>query len=176
MDSLRNGLKEYALELRGYALEADKNRDLPKKYLQQSSIFQPLWRLGVPKEYGYGGIKTQDGTHYGSSSIELAVCTEELAYGDPAMMLSMPGPQLLGPILQELGTKEQQDKFFSSFMTAEPIWTAFNLTEPNAGSDIAALETVSVKKDDETYVMNGEKKYIANAESSMGTYIYKNGI
>ncbi|EJR73578.1 acyl-CoA/acyl-ACP dehydrogenase [Bacillus cereus] len=164
LDSLRNGLKEYALELRGYALEADKNRDLPKKYLQQSSIFQPLWRLGVPKEYGYGGIKTQDGTHYGSSSIELAVCTEELAYGDPAMMLSMPGPQLLGPILQELGTKEQQDKFFSSFMTAEPIWTAFNLTEPNAGSDIAALETVSVKKDDETYVMNGEKKYIANAE------------
>lgn len=164
MDSLRDELKEYALELRSYALEADRNRDLPTDYLQQQSTFHPLWRLGVPKEYGYSGIRTKEEVYYGESSIELAVCTEELAYGDPAMMLSMPGPQLLGPILKELGTEEQKEKFFSSFMTSEPIWTAFNLTEPNAGSDVAAIETVCAKKDDETYVMNGEKKYIANAE------------
>lgn len=164
-ESLRTELRVYGESLREFALEADKSRGLPPTYLQQESFYHPLWRLGVPKEYGYTGIRGRDNQiYYGDSSLELAIWTEELAYGDPAMMLSLPGPQLLGPILKELGTQEQQDKFFNSFMGRNPVWTAFNLTEPNAGSDIAAIETVATQKNDGTYLLQGEKKYIANAE------------
>ena len=90
------------------------------------------------------------------------VGAEELASGDAAAVTSFPGPGLGGPPVQFTGTKEQQERFFSIFKQDQPPrWGAYALTEPGAGSDVAALST-TCRKEGSEYVINGRKVYITN--------------
>ncbi|MGE7217403.1 acyl-CoA dehydrogenase family protein [Priestia koreensis] len=172
-EQLRNTLKEYARVYRSFALQADRTSEIPKEHLLNSD-FKGIWGLGIPQEYGYEGFRLNDGTHvYGDSSTELVICTEELAYGDPGMTLSMPGAQLLGPIVNELGSKDQKERFFRSFLEeSQPVWTGFNLTEEKAGSDVNGIQTIAEKNGDNTYLLTGEKRYIANAERAQWVVVY----
>ena len=58
------------------------------------------------------------------------------------------------------GSEEQKQKYLVPAIKGQKI-SAFGLTEPNAGSDAAALETTAVKQGDK-YIINGNKKYITN--------------
>jgi alkylation response protein AidB-like acyl-CoA dehydrogenase len=63
--------------------------------------------------------------------------------------------------VEAFGTEEQKQKFLTQ-MTSGKALAAFAVTEPNAGSDIAAIRTTAVLKGDK-YVLNGTKAFITNA-------------
>ena len=64
------------------------------------------------------------------------------------------------PVISDLGTKEQKDEFLTPAIRGEKI-AALGVSEPNAGSDVAGIETWA-KKDGEDYVINGSKTFITN--------------
>lgn len=64
------------------------------------------------------------------------------------------------PYLDAYGTEEQKQNWLSKCVTGEAI-SAIAMTEPGAGSDLAALKTTA-KKEGNHYVLNGEKTFITN--------------
>src|ERR1700745_2731233 len=74
--------------------------------------------------------------------------------------------------MQRVGTKEQKTRFLAPFARGEKIG-CYALTEPQAGSNAAALTTKAVRKGD-TYVINGTKAWITNGGASDATIAYVN--
>src|SRR6266566_3339123 len=91
------------------------------------------------------------------------VLAEEMSYWDRGMSVAMPGLGLGGPPLLGMGTPEQKERFLSPFRDRErPHWAAFAMTEPGAGSDVAAIQTTAVRAGD-AWVLNGAKTFISNS-------------
>ncbi|MGO9837662.1 MAG: acyl-CoA dehydrogenase family protein [Polyangiaceae bacterium] len=64
------------------------------------------------------------------------------------------------PVINDLGTKEQKDEFLAPAIRGEKI-VALGVSEPNAGSDVAGIQTVA-RRDGDDYVINGAKTFITN--------------
>jgi citronellyl-CoA dehydrogenase len=64
------------------------------------------------------------------------------------------------PVINDLGTKEQKEEFLVPAIKGEKI-AALGVSEPNAGSDVAGIQTIA-KKDGDDYVINGSKTFITN--------------
>jgi acyl-CoA dehydrogenase len=109
----------------------------------------------------------------GSAMVSTVVAAEELAWGDPAMLLCLPGPGLGGPPVRGSGTPEQKERFFSVFkdMSDGLKWGAYALTEPGAGSDVAGIRT-SCRKDGDSWVLNGRKCYITNGARASWNVVF----
>ncbi|WP_410610797.1 acyl-CoA dehydrogenase family protein [Amycolatopsis sp. lyj-109] len=102
-------------------------------------------RLGVGWPVEYGG--------QGFGGIEQHLFVDEAARADvqlPSVTL-----QTVGPTLQEFGTDEQKAFFLPKILAGE-IHFAIGYSEPEAGTDLAALRTTAVRDGDE-YVVNGQK-------------------
>ncbi|MGH2840023.1 MAG: acyl-CoA dehydrogenase family protein [Solirubrobacteraceae bacterium] len=109
--------------------------------------------LGLPFEEEYGGTGT------GTLMLQMAVEEIAAACASSALILMV---QELGTLpIQLFGTEEQKQRFLPRCASGE--WTpAFALSEPEAGSDPAALRTSAVRDGDE-WVINGQKNWITNA-------------
>ncbi|WP_326954883.1 acyl-CoA dehydrogenase family protein [Amycolatopsis sp. NBC_01286] len=102
-------------------------------------------RLGVGWPVEYGG--------QGFGGIEQHLFVDEASRADvqlPSVTL-----QTVGPTLQQYGTEEQKAFFLPKILAGE-IHFAIGYTEPEAGTDLAALRTTAVRDGDE-YVVNGQK-------------------
>ncbi len=64
------------------------------------------------------------------------------------------------PVISDLGSKEQIAEFLAPALLGEKI-ACLGVTEPNAGSDVAGIQTTA-KKDGDDYIINGSKTYITN--------------
>ena len=110
-----------------------------------------LVNLSIPPEYGGSGL----------SLLDSLIVYEELAYGCMGITTSLLTNELaLTPIIL-FGTEEQKQKFIAP-LCAERKFASFALTEPDAGSDAAAVRT-SYTKTDGGYLINGQKCFITNA-------------
>jgi acyl-CoA dehydrogenase len=97
---------------------------------------------------------------------------EEMAWGDPAVILAFPGPGLGGPPVVLTGTAEQKKRFLSIFKPGEPPrYGAYATTEPGCGSDVAAIAT-TCRKDGDHYVLNGRKCFITNGARASWVVIF----
>jgi alkylation response protein AidB-like acyl-CoA dehydrogenase len=111
-----------------------------------------LFGVTIPEEYGGMGL---DLTTY-------AMIVEELSRG----WISISGivnTHFIGSyLLMKFGTEEQKQKYLSQMATGE-VRAAFSLSEPELGSDVAAIKT-SAKKlaDDAAYEINGTKMWVTN--------------
>ena len=103
-----------------------------------------------PKEYGGLGL----------SIMEQVVLREEIGYRR-APILNANGLNMLGPVLMLYGTEEQKKRHLPGIANAEVMW-AQGYSEPNAGSDLASLQTRAVRDGDE-YVINGSKIWTGHA-------------
>src|SRR5699024_7605606 len=112
-----------------------------------------------------GKKKEREGNRMG------VLATEEMAWGDPAITLSLPGAGLGGPPVQSSGTPEQQERFLSIFTADEPRWGAYALTEPEAGSDALVVQTTG-KKVDGGYLLNGLKIFITNVARASWVVVF----
>ncbi|NHC21684.1 acyl-CoA dehydrogenase [Nocardioides sp. IC4_145] len=98
-----------------------------------------------------------------ASLVEWLVFEEEYYRAGAPGRVSQNGIFLLAPIIFDHGTKEQQDRFLPTMATGEKIW-AQCWSEPEAGSDLAALRSTA-RRDDERggWVLNGQKTWSSRA-------------
>jgi alkylation response protein AidB-like acyl-CoA dehydrogenase len=100
-----------------------------------------------PKEYGGRG----------ASLIQQTVFIQEMARAGAPPLINVLGLSLLGPTLIAYGTEAQKQRFLSNILSADEIWCQ-GYSEPNAGSDLAALRTEAVL-DGNHFVVNGQKTW-----------------
>jgi alkylation response protein AidB-like acyl-CoA dehydrogenase len=91
----------------------------------------------------------------GATIVEMVILYQEMARAESPQILNRGGVSMLGPTLMKYGTQAQQQRFLRKILTAEEIWCQ-GFSEPNAGSDLANLQTRAVR-DGDHYVLNGQK-------------------
>jgi acyl-CoA dehydrogenase len=173
--SLRDALHDLGKSvIRPQCLAWDRAHDIDQDFLRNFyNMSQALKGDANPMQDFQEGPKHRDPSKPVHANRTAAIGAEELAWADAAIMLSLPGPGLGGPPLRASGTPEQKERFFGIFrdMTNELRWGAYGLTEPGAGSDVAAIRT-SCRKQGDHYVLNGRKCYITNGARAAWVVIF----
>lgn len=110
--------------------------------------------MGIPWPKDLGGL--------GLDHLAYAIAVEEVSRACASTGLTLAAHTSLGtyPIFK-FGTEEQKKKFIPPLARGEYLG-AFGLTEPNAGSDATNIETTA-RKTENSYVLNGSKRFITNA-------------
>jgi acyl-CoA dehydrogenase len=101
--------------------------------------------------------------------VTICLQAEELCWGDAGLYLRMPTPALGGSAVSAAGTAEQRKQFMSAFREegGHPIWGAMAITEPQAGSDAAAIETTAdFDAETEEWILNGTKIFCTAGEGA----------
>ncbi|MGH9745016.1 MAG: acyl-CoA dehydrogenase [Candidatus Acidiferrales bacterium] len=149
--------KQFRDELRVW-LEANVPKDWNEwreKPLEESYPYLRAWQrklyeggwaaVSWPKEYGGRS----------ASLMEQSIFWEEMARLEAPPMANSLGLGLIGPTIIAYGTEAQKKRFIPKILSAEEIWCQ-GFSEPNAGSDLAALQT-EARLDGDHYVVNGQK-------------------
>ncbi len=112
----------------------------------QKTLFESGWiGIGWPREYGgRGATLTQESIYH-----------EEMARARAPLAANVIGLNMAGPTLLAVGTPEQKARYLPKILSAEEIWCQ-GFSEPNAGSDVASLQTRAVREGDH-FVVNGQK-------------------
>jgi alkylation response protein AidB-like acyl-CoA dehydrogenase len=156
-------LSEFEEALKNLFCEYVDKRIIPmRKELDKRRVFaydifkemarQDFFRIMVPEEYG--GM--------GKSQFQLILGIEQLSRGDGGIAVSYAVDAIAtnGIILH--GSEEQKKKYLPGIADGKII-TAFAFSEPEAGSDAAAIKTRAIKKGDR-YILDGVKQFITNGE------------
>jgi alkylation response protein AidB-like acyl-CoA dehydrogenase len=104
-----------------------------------------------PKDYGGRGL----------TFVEELILQEEMAVHKAPSVLNILAIGMAGPTIIAYGTEEQKRRYPPRMLSCEEIWCQ-GYSEPNAGSDLAALETRAVR-DGGHYVVNGQKVWTSLA-------------
>ena len=96
----------------------------------------------------------------------LAYMIECLSWGDAGLYLCTPGGGLGAAAVEASGTPEQKERFLKRFTADKPAFACMAMTEPQAGSDTAAIRTTAVREGDE-WVLNGEKIFVTAGHKSL---------
>src|ERR1035441_565620 len=107
-----------------------------------------------PEKYGGRGLTT----------VQAIVWAEELARAEAPIQPPAGGELLVGPTLLHWGTDEQKRRFLPEIVHGTEIWCQ-GFSEPEAGSDLASLQTSAVLDGDE-WVINGHKIWTSQAQES----------
>ena len=126
----------------------DFARDFTKKLAGKGWV-APAW----PKEYGGQGMPY----------MKQVVLSEEIAY-HRAPNTSLIGVTYAGPTVIVYGNEEQKKQFLPGITSGDIVWCQ-GYSEPNAGSDLASLQTRAVKDGDD-YIINGTKIWSSNAHKA----------
>ena len=119
------------------------------------AIAEKAWKLGlmnthIPSEYGGAGLGVLEG----------CIITEELAYGCTGVCTAMEANTLAAAPVIVAGSDAQKKEFLGR-LSAEPLFAAYCVTEPGAGSDVSGIRTLA-KKVGSDYEITGAKLWITN--------------
>jgi len=149
-------------ELRGWLAE-NRPGETPEG---EDAAYQ--WRRDFQRRLADGGwAAVHWPVEYGGRGATLtqsAVFFEELARAGAPLPANVLGLMLAGPTIMIWGTPEQKDRYLAPIVTAEEIWCQ-GFSEPEAGSDLAALKTRAVKHGGE-WVVTGQKVWTSGAQYS----------
>ena len=150
-EMLRELAREFAIEeIRPNAEHWDEQSIYPKEAIMKAHEMG-LLNLHIPEEYGGPGL----------GCIEEVIVNEELAWGDPGFATAAYATSLAcAPIIT--GATESQKQKWLGKVANEGALASYAVTEPGAGSDVAACKTTAIK-DGDHYIINGEKMWITGA-------------
>ncbi|MBY8857456.1 acyl-CoA dehydrogenase family protein [Nocardia sp. CA2R105] len=114
-----------------------------------------LFGLMIPEEYG--GL--------GESLLTYALCVEELARGWMSVSGVINTHFIVAYLLTHHGTQEQKRRLLPRMATGE-VRGAFSMSEPELGSDVAAIRTKAVRQDDGDYRITGRKMWLTNGSTA----------
>lgn len=144
-------VKEFAeKEIAPIAAELDKKEEYPTKTLEKMAKLGLLGAI-IPTEYGGAGLDT----------VSYTTVVEEISRkcASTGVITSVHNSLVAWPIIK-YGTVEQKKKYLPILAKGEEIG-AFAGTEPNAGSDLGAMQTSAVLKGNK-YIINGDKTFITS--------------
>ena len=160
---LQKSVREFAeSEVRPLAKELDESGDFPRELFRKAAELG-LTGIAVPEEEGGAGF---DHGAYTIVIEEISRCC-----ASTGVILSVQNSLYCDPI-HHVGTAEQKQKFLLPFARGEKIG-CYALTEAQAGSNAAALQTKAVRKGD-TYLVNGTKVWITNGSAADAAIVYVN--
>jgi butyryl-CoA dehydrogenase len=160
---LQKSVREFAeAEVRPLAKENDETGKYPRGLFQKAAELG-LTGVAIPEAEGGAGM----------DHISYAIVVEEISRvcASTGVILSVQNSLYCDPI-HRFGTDEQKKKFLLPFARGEKIG-CYALTEPQAGSNAAALATKAVRKGDK-YVINGTKAWITNGGAADAAIVYVN--
>lgn len=140
-----------------HAVEWDQKKHFPIDVLAEAGELG-LGSIYVPDERGGSGL----------SRVDAALIFEQLAKGDTTIAAYISIHNMVVWMIDQNGTDEQREKWVTPLLAMEQLGS-YCLTEPDAGSDAAALRTTAVR-DGDHFVINGTKQFISGAGSS-STYV-----
>ncbi len=147
---IRDAARAFAAErLAPGAAERDRSGAVPKAELTE------MGRLGF-----MGMTVAADWNGAGADHVAFALAVEEVAAGDGAVSTIMSVQNLVAGVVNRFGTAAQKERFLKPLAGGEVIG-AFCLTEPQAGSDAAALKT-RARRDGNHWVITGTKQFITS--------------
>jgi butyryl-CoA dehydrogenase len=160
---LQRTLREFAeAEVKPHARELDDTGQFPLETFRKAAAMG-LTAVALPESEGGAGM----------DHLSYTIVIEEISRvcASTGVILSVQNSLYCDPI-HRFGTEEQKEKFLRPFARGEKIG-CFALTEPQAGSNAAALATEAVLKGDR-YVVNGTKAWITNAGVADAAIVYVN--
>lgn len=153
---LQEAVREFAeKEIMPYGKEYDEKKEYPMK------IYKKAAKLGyigasIPEEYNGAGM----------DCLAEAIISMEFTRADSSIGSAIDLAVLGVPMLLRFGTEEQKEKYMARVPKGDGP-SAIAITEPDCGTDVAAMRTRAVKEGDE-WVINGTKQFITNG--SVGLY------
>jgi butyryl-CoA dehydrogenase len=148
---LRNTTRELASkEIAPRAAETDKQHRFPRELVNRLAEMG-LMGVAIPPEWGGAGMDT----------VSYVLALEEIARAcaSTAVIMSVNNSLVCDPILK-FGTDAQKTRFLIPLASGKKLG-CFAISEPEAGSDAAALKTVA-RRDGDLYIINGTKNFITN--------------
>jgi acyl-CoA dehydrogenase len=136
-------------EIRPVAAEYDRAERFPRPLFERAQELG-LLNLTMPEAYGGAGL----------GGLEQCIVVEQLAWGCVGITAAITINGLVADALLVGATQEQQAAYLPRLRAGE--LGCYALTEPGAGSDVAAI-TTSARRDGDAYVLNGAKVWISNA-------------
>ena len=160
---LQKTVREFAeSEVKPLAKEIDETGRFPRETFKKAAELG-LTGIAFPEIEGGAGF---DHIAYSIVIEEISRCC-----ASTGVILSVQNSLYCDPV-HRFGSEEQKKKFLLPFARGEKIG-CYALTEPQAGSNAAALQTKAVKKGD-TYVLNGTKAWITNGGAADAAIVYVN--
>src|SRR6266853_1330554 len=160
---LQRTVREFAEnEVKPLAREIDETGNFPRDTFRKAAELG-LTAVALPESAGGAGF----------DHIAYSIVIEEISRvcASTGVILSVQNSLYCDPI-HRFGNEEQKKKFLLPFARGEKVG-CYALTEPQAGSNAAALQTKAVKKADK-YVINGTKAWITNGGAADAAIVYAN--
>ena len=127
----------------------------PDESIQQHFAFLRSWQKTL-YDGGWAGISwPREYGGRGASLMQQVIFWQELARVSAPPMANVIGLGMVGPTIIAFGTEAQKARFLPGILSADEIWCQ-GFSEPNAGSDLAALQSDG-RLDGEAFVVNGQK-------------------
>jgi len=119
----------------------------------QRTLYEGGWAgISWPKQFGGRG----------ATLMQQAIFQEEMALADAPQLIGTIGLALVGPTIIAMGTEAQKAWHLPRILSGEEIWCQ-GFSEPNAGSDLAALGTKALRDGDD-FIINGQKIWTSFAQ------------
>ena len=152
---IRDAVRQLCLKFDGtYWRALDRERGYPTEFVK--ALTEAGWlAILIPEEYGGSGLGISAAAAV-LEEVQRAGCNGAACHAQMYIM---------GTLLRH-GSVEQKERYLPKIASGELRLQAFGVTEPSSGTDTLALRTTAVKKDNSTYVVNGQKVWTSRAEHS----------
>jgi len=134
------------------AAERDQHGEFPEREMKELGKLG-LLAIAVPEELGGAGM----------GPIAYSLALQEIARGDASVAVAMSVTNMVGELIANNGSQVQREAWCPRIASGELISGAFALSEPEAGSDPAALRTTATKTAT-GWVLNGTKQWITTGD------------
>lgn len=145
-------------EIRPQAEEHDRSGKFPID-IAKKAFEIGLMNLNIPQEYNGAGLKVLDEV----------IIAEELSWGCSGISTAFAVNHLATAPVIIAGNEEQKKKYLG-MMTNKLTFASYAVTEPQAGSDVASIQTTAKLAGDE-YIINGSKQWITGASVAKWFYV-----